>query len=208
MTARPNRRRFLFLSAAAGLAGCGNIPSGPNATVEAATRAAYAHDGPPALTLYTMISNRSNAGAHTSLMINASQRVVFDPAGSVRFAAVPEINDVLYGITPPLAEAFASAHARVTYHVRIQTLEVPADVAEKALQLAQQSGPVSKGGCTSSTVGILRQLQGFEGLKPTMFPNKLAEQFARYPLVEDRRLFEDDEDDKAIAIARFEGRAP
>jgi hypothetical protein len=194
------------MSAAAGLAGCGNIDSGPEATPEAVARAAYVHDGPPALTLYTMINNRSGHGAHTSLMINASQRVIWDPSGSVRFSTVPEIGDVLYGITPAIAEAYASAHARITYHVRIQTLEVPAEVAERAMRLAMVSGPVGMTACTSSTAAILRQLPGLEGIRPTLFPNALAAQFAELPLSEDRRLFENDSDDKDRAIALYEGR--
>ena len=83
------------------LAGCGaGNDMRPDASAEVISSASYRHDGPAALTLYTMINNRSGAGAHSSVMINGSQRVIFDPAGTVRLSAVPERGDVLYGLTP------------------------------------------------------------------------------------------------------------
>ncbi|MEZ5714341.1 MAG: hypothetical protein R3D85_03690 [Paracoccaceae bacterium] len=36
-------------------------------------------DGDP-VTLFTMVSNETGSGGHTSLMIDASQRVIFDPS--------------------------------------------------------------------------------------------------------------------------------
>lgn len=105
----------------------------PDASAEVISSASYRHDGPAALTLYTMINNRSGAGAHSSVMINGSQRVIFDPAGTVRLSAVPERGDVLYGITPQVADFYARAHARETYHVVIQEIDVSPEVAEQAL---------------------------------------------------------------------------
>ena len=199
------RAIFLAFIAALTLAGCATNPSGVSSTPEEAAAAAYRHDGPPRLTLYTMINNRNGNGAHTSLMINApSQRVVFDPAGSVRLKAVPEIGDVLYGITPKVKDFYERAHARNTYHVRIQSIDVSPEVAQRALRLAQSTGTVAGGRCTASTSNLLKQLPGFEFIEPTWYPNKLAEQFARIPGVTDRKLYENDEDDKQIAIARFE----
>ena len=179
--------------------------SGPNATPEAAAKAAYRHNGPTDITLYTMINNRTGNGAHTSMMINApSQRVVFDPAGSVRFQAVPEIDDVLYGITPAVEKAYESAHARSTYRVKIQRVAVSPEVAERALKLVQASGPVPAAACTSSTSAILRQLPGFETLPQVLFPDKLMAAFAQLPGVTERELRENDEDDKALAVQRIE----
>jgi hypothetical protein len=198
-------RNFVMVAVAAViLAGCGSPHNLPDAKPEEVARQAYSHDGPPAITLYTMINNRSGAGAHTSIMINASQRVVFDPAGSVRAKNVPEVGDVLYGITPAVKDFYERAHARETYHVRIQRIEVTPEVAEQALRLAQARGSVPQAQCTLSTSGILSQLPGFESVGSTWFPNSLSEKFAELPGVEERTLYEDDEDDKAIAIAAFE----
>jgi hypothetical protein len=187
------------------LAACGTPMSGPDSTPEKAAAAAYRSSEPPSLTLYTMINNRTNKGAHTSLMINApSQRVVFDPAGSVRFSDVPEIGDVLYGITPPVKEAYESAHARSTYRVKIQELKVAPEVAERALRLAQANGTVPSAACTTATSRLLRQLPGLEGLPQVLWPDKLMEAFGQVPGVTERELREDDADDKSVALAEYE----
>lgn len=172
--------------------------------LETVRAARYVHDGPPALTLFTMVNNRSQAGEHTSLMINASERVVFDPAGSVSFSQVPERADILYGITPDLARAYTSAHARSTFRVVVQRIEVTPDVAELALQLAKQAGPVSQAYCAQSTSTLLAQLPGFENIRPTFFPVNLQNQMAQIPGVRESVLREDDEDDKRVAIDRLE----
>lgn len=200
------QRRGVLLAggAALALAGCGASLSGPDSTPEEVARAVYRHDGPPEVILYTMVNNRSGTGAHTSLLINASQRVVFDPAGSVQLSAMPEIGDVLYGITPQVKAFYERAHARETYHVRIQSKQVPMAVAERALRMVQANGRVSPAQCTSATSRILGRLPGFEQIDPVLLPNKLAEQFARLPGVTERRLYENDADDKGEAIAEFE----
>lgn len=198
------RRIFLLGCAAASVAGCTVPNKDSSASDEVIARAAYRHDGPPALTLYTMVNNRTGAGAHTSLMINASQRVIFDPAGSVRHSRIPERGDVLYGITPMIEDIYVRAHARETYHAVIQHIDVPAAVAEKALRLAQSNGAVAQAQCAKVTSGLIAQLPGFEAIKVTWYPKKLSEQFGALPGVSTRELWEDDPDDKAIALAKFD----
>ncbi|MCA0996186.1 hypothetical protein [Alloyangia pacifica] len=203
------RATFLAGLAALTLAGC-TTPAMryPNATPEEVAAARYVDGGPPALTLYTMINNRSDAGAHSSLMISApSQRVIFDPAGSVRARNVPEVDDVLYGVTPEVERFYARAHARETYRVRIQRIEVSPEVAERALKMVQAHGPVSQTQCTVATSGVLSQLPGFEGVGRTWFPNKLADELAAMPGVTEQVLREQDADDKTLAIAAFEQRS-
>ena len=197
--------RILAGLAMLALVGCGaGADMRPDASPEVISSASYRHPGPTALTLFTMINNRSGAGAHTSLMINGSQRVIFDPAGTVRLSAVPERGDVLYGITPGVADFYARAHARETFHVVIQTIEVPPEVAERALRLAIANGPVASAQCALSTAAILRQLPGFESIGSTWFPKRLMENFGQLPGVQTQKIFENDSDDKAVAIAQFE----
>ncbi len=197
------RACVLALMAGLALAGCAADTTTTDAAPDVVARSAYRDDGPPKLTLFTMVSNSSGAGAHSSLMINASQRVIFDPAGSVRHSAVPEVRDVLYGITPRIASFYESAHARTTYHVVIQEVEVPAAVAEKALQLAQRRGPVAQMYCTQSTSSLLRELPGFDSISTTFFPKSLSREFGELPGVTTRTLYEDDDDDKRVAIEQF-----
>lgn len=187
------------------LTGCASSPSS-DAPIETVQQAAYRHNGPPALTLYTMINNRSGSGAHSSLMVNGSQRVIFDPAGTVRFSSVPERGDVLYGITPAIKDAYASAHARETYHVIIQRLEVSPEVAERALQLVQARGSVPSAQCALSTSGILRQLPGFQSVGSSWFPERLKDDFAELSGVTTSVLRENDEDDKGGAIAALDAQ--
>ena len=77
------RRFFQFacvMAVAAALSACAaDQKFASDADVAAATYVA----GPPAsITLITSINGRSNAGAHSALVINGSQRVLYDPAGS------------------------------------------------------------------------------------------------------------------------------
>ncbi len=162
-------------------------------------RAIYRGTGPKSLTLYTMKNTGSDNGAHTALMIDASQRVMWDPAGSWKQDRMPERNDVLFGVTPRLEEYYVSFHARVTYYVIGQKIEVSPEVAERALQLALRAGPVSQASCTRATSRFLRQLPGFESLPQTWFPNKLSDAFAALPGVTTREYRETDSDDKSIA---------
>ncbi len=170
------------------------------ASDEMVTRMAYREPGPATLTLMSMISNRSGGGAHTSLMINASQRVIWDPAGSFKHSEIPERNDVIYGVNPEVYSVFKGAHARETYHVVMQEVVVAPEVAEKAFAIARGLGPVSQTQCTTSTSKLLSQLPGFENIGSHLFPKKLMENFAKIPGVKTGRLFEDDAGDKATAF--------
>ena len=97
----------------------------PQFSDEALQNAVYKHPELAALILFTMVNNRSGTGAHTSLMINASQRVIFDPAGTLRHVHLLEKEDVIYGITPAVEGFYVRAHASKTHHVVIQKRIVP-----------------------------------------------------------------------------------
>lgn len=197
---RPLRLIFSLGALALLLAGC-SPPKGPVADEASIRAVSYRDPGPASLTLYTVIRNSTGSGGHSGLLINASQRVIFDPAGSFYLDNVPERNDVLYGITPQVEFYYRSGHARSTYHVLSQTVQVTPEQAELALKLAEQSGPVAGGLCTSATVNLLKQIPGFEQVKPTLFPNKLAEDFAKFPGVVESRYYEDDDSDLEKALA-------
>lgn len=154
---------------------------------------AYRHSAPPSITVITMVNNNSGNGGHSALMINASERVIFDPAGSFQHAIVPERQDVLYGISPAVLQGYKSAHARSAFHVVSQTIEVSPEQAEMALRLVKANGAVGQAFCTQATTGVLRQVPGFETIKQTFFPTNLMRQIeARGDAVTDR-YYEDDE---------------
>ena len=190
------RRQFL-IGAPLALAGC--AAQEVWAPDDVVSRAIYRGTGPKALTLYTMKNTGSDNGAHTALLIDASQRVIWDPAGSWKQERMPERNDVLFGVSPALERYYISFHARITYYVVGQRVEVSPAVAERALNLAFQAGPVAQANCTRTTSRLLRQLPGFESLPQTWFPNRLFDAFAELPGVTTREYRENDPDDKSIA---------
>jgi len=190
------RRQFL-IGLPLALSGC--AAQSVWAPDDVVSRAIARGTGPKSLTLYTMKNVASGNGAHTALMIDASQRVLFDPAGSFEQPQMPERNDVLFGVTPTLEQYYVSYHARVTFYVIGQRIEVAPEIAERALNLALVAGPVPQAGCTRSTSRILRQLPGFEGLRQTHFPNKLGDDFGALPGVQTKLYRENDADDKMIA---------
>ncbi|MEM1003778.1 MAG: hypothetical protein AAF496_03700 [Pseudomonadota bacterium] len=190
---------------AASVAGCA-VSSRPQADQAEIVARSYSDPGPSTLTLYTMISTRSGSGAHTSLMINASERVIFDPAGSFQADVVPLQNDILYGITPAVERAYRSSHARETHYARIQTIEVTPQQAEIAYQLAKQTGPVAGAFCANSTATILKQVPGFEEIDVTFFPVKLSEQFGALPGVITEEYRENDDADLQKGLAENNAR--
>jgi predicted small lipoprotein YifL len=82
------KKLLLALTALVSLAACGAEPIW--APDDAVATARYEHPGPTSITLYTVLSTRSGAGAHAGLLINGSQRVLFDPAGTWRHPRLPE----------------------------------------------------------------------------------------------------------------------
>ncbi|MCA0929882.1 hypothetical protein [Ruegeria profundi] len=173
----------------------------PQADQSEISARSYRDPGPSTLTLYTMINTRTGSGAHTSLMISGSERVIFDPAGSFRADIVPVKNDVLYGITPAVERAYRSSHARETHYARIQTVEVSPQQAEVALQLAKQMGPVAGAFCANSTAQLLQQVPGFEQIGTTFYPINLSDQFAQLPGVETAEYREFDDADLQQGLA-------
>ena len=91
------KRLFLCLAMLLSLAACGADPRW--ASDAEVSRAAYVSQAPASITLYTVLSNRNDSGAHSGLLINGSQRVMFDPAGTWQHPQLPERNDVHFGMT-------------------------------------------------------------------------------------------------------------
>ena len=194
------RTPILILALCAALAGCA-APQRPDADPDTIARVAYRDPGNPSMSLVTVVNNRTGQGGHTALMVNASERVIFDPAGSFYADVVPERQDVLYGISPSVFRAYRSAHARSTFHVVTQTVELTPAQAQTAYQLVTTNGRVPGAFCANATSSILRQIPGFEGIDVTYYPVKLQEQFAQVPGVVTDKYYEDDSDDLQSGLA-------
>jgi len=183
--------RLLALVAVALVAACTKpVVWAPEEAVQAAR---YRHPGPTEIVLFNVINNENGRGEHAGLMINASERVLFDGAGTWTHPASPERHDVHHGFTDAQLFRYTYYHARRTHHVLRQRLEVSPQVAETILQLARAYGPVPDGRCALSIAQILRQVPGFESLPTTYYPNALSAAFARLPGVTEERIYSDAE---------------
>ena len=196
------RRRSFILGAPLALAACGGGDPvwAPDDVVNAKI---FRGSGPKSLTLYTMRNVGTGNGAHSSLLVDASQRVMFDPAGTFGHATIPERNDVLFGMSPRVEDYYVSFHARSSYYVEGQRIVVSDAVAEQALRLVMSHGAVPKAGCARAVSAVLRQLPGFESLRTTYFPNNLRDAFDKLPNVELTEYRENDSDDKSIAARQI-----
>lgn len=172
-----------------GLSACAKSVWAPD---EAVARASYTSDEVPSITLVTVINNGSGSGGHSGLVINASQRVAYDPAGNFQAEGMAERNDLVYGMNPPMLKAYYSFHARKEWHVITQTINVSPAVAETALRLAQENGAAASGFCSDAVSGVLRQIPGFESLPHSLYPKQTMKNFAQLPGVVTDKLYEDD----------------
>lgn len=165
------------------------------ATQEEVVAARYVHPAPASITLYTVRSTRTNAGAHSAILINGSERVLFDPAGTWYHPRIPEQHDVHFGMTPRMMDFYTDYHARETFYMIVQTVEVSPAVANLAIQRARQYGAVPKAQCALSVSSILRGVPGFESIPSTWYPKKLSEAFGALPGVTTSRIDDTDSDD-------------
>jgi hypothetical protein len=163
------------------LAGCGMNAESVWASDEAVARARHASAGPAMLALITVRNEDGGTGAHSALLIDASERVLFDPFGGWTDPAVAERNDVLHGFSPEAEERYLSYQAQDGYYYVRQEVLVPAAVAEQALALAKGYGPVGMAMCSNAVADVLRPLPGFEGIGAAWFPETLSNRFARLP---------------------------
>ena len=197
-----HRRAVLAGLAATGLSACS--ATSVWAPDDIVARKTVRGGQPPAVRLFTMKTTDGDSGAHTGLLINASQRVIFDPAGTFGHPTIPERNDVLFGITKGVEEFYISYHARITFYVVAQRLQISAEGAERILARALQAGPVPQALCARETSRVLQAAPELEWLPPTFFPDTLSRAFARAPGVETEVFRETDPDNKDVATAQYD----
>jgi len=189
------RRLFICLALVVPLAGCGAEPVwAPDDVVQ---KAAVHTGNPPSLTLFTVIGTHTGTGGHSSLMIDGSQRVIFDPAGTWSHPWVPERNDVDFGITEQMYKFYIDYHARETWYVREQRVPISAAQAEALLARVEANGAVPKAMCALDTSAVLRDIPGFENMPYTLSPLKLSKAFGTLPGVVTKDHYDNDPDDNS-----------
>jgi len=183
-------RKFLPILLLIGLSACAKSVWAPD---NAVTKASYSPTSEqPSITLVTVINNRDGSGGHSALIINAHERVVFDPAGNWKNNLAPERNDFVYGMTPRVLQSFISFHARKAWHVVLQKVVVTPEIAEMVYNGAKNYGAVPSAFCSNSVTNILSKIPGFESVPHTFFPKKTMAAFAKLPGVKTSKVYEYD----------------
>ncbi len=147
-------------------------------------RAHYVDPNPPSITLFTSINTRNKSGAHAGLMINGTERLLYDPAGSWAHPAAPERADLHYGMTPTMLSFYVDYQGTTPFQLVEQTIYVTREVAEQVRQAAIAYGTADMATCTRAIATILRGVPGFEGLPMTWFPKVMSRSFATLPGVQ------------------------
>lgn len=178
----------LALAVATLLSACAVKPETPFSDAEIAA-ATYRPGGQPSVTLLTSRNIRSGSGAHSALLINASQQVIFDPAGSFRTPKVVRRGDIIYNATPGMVDSYMRFQGREVFRLQVQTLDVSPELAEAILRAAMQVGPVADARCAASISDMLKQFPQ-TAVRQTWFPNALSDDFAKLPGVTSQDLYE------------------
>jgi hypothetical protein len=196
-------RILLCLIALLGLAACAQPKSAPQEQIDAVR---YVEGPPTYITLYTVVNKSTGSGAHSAILVNASERVIFDPAGTWYHPKLPERNDVTFGMNDKALAFYIDYHTRVTYDTIEQKVYVSPEVAEMVLQRVMAYWAVGKAMCTNATSSILRGVPGFESLPQTFYPKKLSKEFGKLPGVTTRVITDNDDDNNhGILLVQHDG---
>ena len=152
------------------------------------SRARYVDPNPASITLFTSINTRTTSGVHSALLINSTERVLYDPAGSWDQPAAPEREDMRYGMTPQMLGNYSDFQGTAPFELIEQTIFVTPEIAEMVKQNAIAHGAANKAACTNALGQILRQVPGFESLPGTLFPKQMSIAFGKLPGVQTRTI--------------------
>ena len=181
--------KYTILAVSLFLAACVNNSIAPPEEIAAAR---VITDEAPSISLITMINDNSGGGEHSALLINGSQQILYDPAGTFRHSRVLRSADVMYGITPPMADYYNSYHARFGYYVKIQKLDLSLAQADALIARTQAEGAVPKLTCARATSDILNDFPQFAHIRTTYFPGRVMRLFGEVEGVVTVEVHEDD----------------
>ncbi len=173
------------------LSACAN-PNAGTAPAEDIAASRFANPEPAYISLLTMVNSNSGFGEHAALLINGSQQIIYDPAGSFRHSQLPRRDDVVYGITPRYADYYNSYHARFGYYVKVQRLEITREQADAMIAASIARGSVPKLWCATAISDVLNDFPQFADIRPTFFPGAIMKRFADIAGVETTIISEDD----------------
>ena len=183
------RRAHIAVVAAFALAGCEVYTP---ATPDAILAARYESPEPPSVTLMSMVNGSSGRSEHAALLINGSQRVLYDPAGTFTHPDLPRAGDVHYGMTPRFVDYYERYHARFGYFVEVDEVPVSRAAADRLIANAQAEGQQMKMMCGFAAADVLRPVPPFEGVTKSLWPEGLRKDFKRMPGVTTSYVYEND----------------
>lgn len=173
------------------LSACAN-PNAGTAPADEIVASRFANPEPAYISLLTMVNSNSGFGEHAALLINGSQQIIYDPAGSFRHSELPRRDDVVYGVTPLYADYYNSYHARFGYYVRVQRLEITRAQADAMIAASIARGSVPKLWCASAIADVLDDFPQFSDIRPTFFPGAIMKRVANIPGIVTTEIREDD----------------
>jgi hypothetical protein len=182
-------RGWLAGLAALLLAGCEMYQS---ATPDEIARARYVSTDAPSVTLLSMVNTGSGRSAHSALLINGSQQVLYDPAGTFTHPELPRAGDIHYGMTPRYVDYYERYHARFDHFVQAQKVYVDRATADQVIANAQREGQKLKMECALAVADVLQPVPPFEDVRTTFFPETVREDFAHIAGVENSYVYEMD----------------
>ena len=183
------RRAILVLGAALALAGC--EPYRP-ASLDDVAAARYVSEAPPSVTLISMVNNRTGRSAHSALLINGSQQVLYDPAGTFSHPDLPRRDDIHYGMTPRFVDYYERYHARFSHHVEAHQVPISPAQADQLIANAQAEGKALKMHCALAVADVLRPVPPFGNAPRSYYPEGLRADFAAMPGVRTSYVRESD----------------
>ncbi len=172
-----------------GLTGCAREVASSS---EEISRVAHRSEEPPYIAIVNMVDRSDQRAAHTAMIINASQRVIYDPAGTFQHRDLVERGDIHYGATDRMVDYYERYHARFSHFVHTQKIYLTAEQAERILRRTEAQGPSPKMFCTIHTGQILKDIPEFSYISVGFFPENLRRQIAKYPGVVDSYVYEND----------------
>ncbi len=182
-------RRLRSAFAALLLAGCEVYqPASPDDIA----RARYESPEPPSVTLVSMVNADTGRSAHTALLINGSQQVLYDPAGTFTHPDLPRRDDVHYGMSPRYVDYYERYHARFSHFVHSQKVYVDRATADRVIANAEDRGKTMKMHCALAVADVLQPVPPFEHVRSSYFPEVARADFARIPGVKDSFVREAD----------------
>jgi hypothetical protein len=162
------------------------------ASPEEIARARYVSPDPPSVTLLSMVNSGTGRSAHAALLINGSQQVLYDPAGTFTHPELPRAGDVHYGMTPRYVDYYERYHARADHFVQAQKVYVDRATADQVIANAQAEGQQLKMQCALAVADVIDPVPPFQNVRKSVFPEGAREDFARIAGVETHYVYETD----------------